>query len=269
MKRILLWLVVAVLGCKAPPAAPTELEELCSYIFTHATDGLDEADYEGANISDELLIEGLDNLKVWLDHDLASTLEGYSVESLSTEMVEEFDESGRGADFLLGAAVATESEFCSERVAEALVTDDQSVIWADNYDTFERSYISDPSCFPTRECTWLEGTSYGESTWAGIVDVKSLSNVQFRWVRSSYGWMMVQRSWLDTPAEVSWEGVDVFGQYFVAVVIPNGEQTIRMQATWIDTEYGVLPVSEDFAKQQIVVSMQNTGAQLETWMEEN
>ena len=146
---------------------------------------------------------------------------------------------------------------------------DQSVIWADNYATFERTYTSDPECFPTRECTWLEGTSYGESTWAGIVDVKSLSNVQFRWVKTSHGWMMVQRSWLDAPAEVSWEGVNVFGQYFVAVVIPSGEQTIRMQATWIDTEYGVLPVSEDFAKQQIVVSMQNTGAQLETWMEEN
>ena len=260
----------ALFACKPPPPAPTELEELCSYIFSHAKDGLedDSQGHFGTNSTDQL-VQGLENLKDWLDQDLEATLEGYSVDSLSTDMVEEFDQSGRGADYLLGAAVATESQFCPERVVEALVTDDQSVIWEDNYAVFDRTYTEDPSCFPSRECTWIEGQSYGESSWAGLIDIQSLSNVQFRWVETSYGWMMVQRSWLDSPAEVSWEGVDVFGQYFVAVVIPNGEETIRMQATWIDAEYGVLPVSEDFAKQQIVVSMQNTGAQLETWMEEN
>jgi hypothetical protein len=267
MKNLAAIILVSSIGCKPPPPAPTDLEELCSYIFTHARDGLDESDNSAEDT--EQLAEGLENLKDWLDQDLAATLEGYSVDSLSTDMVEEFDESGRGADHLLGAAVATESEFCMERHVEALVTDDQSAIFADNYNVFERTYTSDPECFPTRECTEVQGQSYGESSWAGLIDIKSLSNVQFRWVETQYGWMMVQRSWLDTPAEVSWEGVDVFGQYFVAVVIPAGEQTIRMQATWIDAEYGVLPVSEDFAKQQIVKSMQDTGAHLETWMQEN
>ena len=259
------------LGCKPPPPAPTELEELCAYIFSHITDGLEEDEQSGfGNREPEAqLVEGLENLKDWLDVDLEDTLEGYTVESLSSDMIQEFDQSGRGADHLLGAAVATESDFCSERLVEALVTDDQSEIWADNYAVFERTYTSDPSCFPTKECTWLEGQSYGESSWAGLIDIESLSNVQFRWVETSYGWMMVQRSWLASPADVSWDGVDVFGQYFVAVVIPDGERTIRMQSTWIDAEYGVLPVSEDFALQQIVVSMQNTGSQLETWMEEH
>ena len=267
MYRITVSIVLLTVGCTPPPPAPTELEELSSYIFTHARDGLNE---EGSKSDDtDQLAEGLENLKDWLDIDLAATLEGYSVDSLSTEMIQDFDQSGRGADFLLGAAVATDSQFCTERYVEALVTDDQSVIYADNYNVFERTYDSDPSCFPSRECMEVEGQSYGEATWAGLIDVISLSNVQFRWVETQYGWMMVQRSWLDQPAEVSWEGVNVYGQYFLGVVLPNGDSSIRMQATWIDTEYGVLPVSEDFAKQQIVKSMQDTGQQLEVWMEEN
>ena len=269
MRTILPLVFLCSLACTPPPPAPTELEELCAYIFSHQMDGLDEDDSSHGSDPEAQLVEGLENLKDWLDQDLEATLEGYTVDSLSSDMVSEFDESGRGADHLLGAAVATESDYCTERMVEALVTDDQSVIWEDNYKTFERTYTTDPSCFPTRECTWVEGQSYGESSWAGLVDVESLSNVQFRWVETSYGWMMVQRSWLDSPATVSWEGVNVWGQYFVAVVIPNGEETIRMQSTWIDAEYGVLPVSEDFALQQIVVSMQNTGSQLEEWMEAN
>ena len=80
----------------------TELEELCSYIFTHARDGLDEETSKSEDT--EQLAEELENLKDWLDIDLADTLEGYSVDSLSTEMIQDFDQSGRGADYLLGAA---------------------------------------------------------------------------------------------------------------------------------------------------------------------
>ena len=256
--RRLVPIVLLGLACKRPPDAPGELEELCEYLFLHMQD--DET---------EELQAGLMNLEAWLDADLQSTSEGYTINKLSLEAIATTGKTSENTDNLVGAAVATESVYGMTRLAEALVTDDQAELWSDNYNVFDRTYDSDASCFPDRECESLTGATYGEATWAGLIDVVSQSSVEFRWVETESGWMMMQRSWLDKPAEVSWESVEVNGQYFLGILLPDGGETIRMQATWIDTDYGSLPVDEDFALNQVVKSMQDTSATLEDWIAED
>jgi len=253
-----LFLVVFVVsGCKPPPPAPEALEDLCAYLFEHMADEDDEA-----------LEEGLVNLENWLVDGLEKTQDGYNIENLSLDAIESTGETGDNTA-LVGASVASVSKHELDRQIQALVIDDQAAIFGDNYVVFDRSYETDESCFPGRDCLHLEGTSYTESSWAGLLDVVSESTVEFRWVETPSGWMMIQRSYLNHPAEINWESVEVNAQYFLAVVLPCKGSSVRLQAMWIDAEYGVLPVGEDFALNQLVQSLQDASGMLETWMDEN
>jgi len=253
-------LITLLVGCKAPPEAPTQLEELAAYVFAHAWDD-----------DTEELEAGVVNLDAWLSKggNLESTIEGYQITQLDQETVDAIDDNDRSVSDLIGASVAHQSAFSPRDLTYTLVMEDQSEVFPKIYDVYEREYDSDPSCFPGHSCTELEAAAESESSWAGLIRVVSKNHIQFRWVETEVGWAMVHRSWLTEPADVSYDGVKVHAQYFLAVTLPDGDGAVRMQATWIDSEYGALPVSEDYAKQLVVNSMQKQGDTLEEWLEEN
>ena len=254
----ILLLSAALTGCKPPPDAPDKLEELCGYLFEHLDD---EDDVE--------MVAGLDNLDVWLGNHLHDTLEGYTISSLDETAVQTLDNQKRSVSSLVGAAVATESNFTPTQITEALILEDQEEIFVDSYQVYNRDWDGDPACFPGRDCTFVEADLHAESSWAGLITVSSHAHNQYRWLDADGGWMMAQRSWMVEPAEVSWDEIQVNAQYYLAITLPASGGAVRLQSTWIDADYGVLPVGEDYAKQQIVKSMQGTHDQLETWLEEN
>lgn len=262
MVRPLPLLVAALLGgCKAPPEAPTQLEELCGYLFEHAWDE-DSAELEA----------GLSNLDAWLatGSNMESTLEGYQITAMTQASVDAIDDSDRSVAALVGAAVAAEHSFSAAEVSRAIVVEDQMEVFPKNYNEYSREYSEDPECFPGIDCIELTASSESQSSWAGIIKVWSENFIQFRWVEhETLGWVMVHRSWLTEPAEVSLDGVEVNAQYFLAITLPEGKGSTRLMATWIDSDYGALPVSEDFAKSQIVKSMQKQGDDVEEFLEEN
>ncbi len=245
-------------GCKAPPEAPTQLEELSGYLFEHAWD------------EDTLELEaGVLNLDTWLKTgtNLESTLEGYQITAMTQESVDAIDDSDRSVDALVGAAVAAEHTFDAGEVSQAIVVEDQMEVFPKNYKDYSRTYSDDPTCFPGIDCLSLTADSSSESSWAGLITVKSDNHIQYRWLEvEDVGWVVVHRSWLKEPAEVSLAGIDVFAQYFLAVTVPRGDGSLRLMATWIDSDYGALPVSEDFAKSQIVNSMQKQGEDVEEFL---
>ena len=244
-------------GCKPPPQAPQELEELCAYLFHHMAD---EPDEDGAMLEFEA---GITNLDAWLNkgNNLENTLEGYQITALDSEAVDALgNQSARGVDELIGAAVAIDHPFGRKRMAFATVVADWAKVVPENYDEYYREFDKDPSCFTDRSCTELEASAYGASSWAGLVDVETWNDIEFRWVETDIGWVVAHRSWLTRPGNASWDSLEIHAQYFLGITLPNGDNdSIRLMSTWIDTEYGVLPVSEDFAKQQIVTQMQNQG----------
>ena len=91
----------ATVGCKPPPDAPVDLENLSEYIFAHMGDE-DTAELEA----------GLPNLRLWLETDdnLESTLEGYrsKFERRICQSLDDVDRSIR--DSLYGVVVAYEYE---------------------------------------------------------------------------------------------------------------------------------------------------------------
>ncbi len=259
MRRVHLPLFAALsLGCAPPPEAPAELEQLCNYVFTHFDDEDPEA-----------LVAGLDNLDAWLSKgdNLASTIEGYQIDNLTAEAVEPIDTSSKKVTGLVGAAVANQHEHGLRPMAKASVVDPWGEVIKANFDVYERNYYRDERCFPSRDCLRLGATSYGESKFAGLIKVTSRNRIQFRWVETDLGWVMLHRSWLTEPADASLESIEIHAQYFMALTLPDGDDTVRVQATWIDADYGPLPISEDGAKREIVRSMSKQGEALEEWLD--
>ncbi len=80
MTRSLFLVGVLVVGCKRPPDAPNELNQLTGYLFVHAADD-DHTELKA----------GFDNLRPWLEKRLEDTTDGYTVNNLSQNEVNTLD----------------------------------------------------------------------------------------------------------------------------------------------------------------------------------
>ena len=258
-RRLMAAFLLTLVGACAPPAeAPDQLEDLCTYVFTHFDDDDPEA-----------LEAGLVNLDAWLaDGDnLAQTVEGYQITNLDSAAIQGIDTSTDKVSGLVGAAVAKEHPWKLRDMAVATVTADWAEVVPKNYDVYERTFSKDESCFPGKDCKRISATSYAEAKFAGLVQVVTRNRIQFRWVESEeLGWVLLHRSWLTEPAEVSIDSINVYAQYFLAVTLPDSNNTTRMMATWMDADYGALPVTEDGMKREIVKSMSKQGDAIDEWL---
>lgn len=253
---------ILAISCKAPPQAPENLEDLCKYLFARI-DADDDAE----------LSAGLVNLHDWLhteDH-LEQTSEGYQVHNIEQEAVNNLDNVERiVGEKQMGAAVAFRHNFDILEVARASFIDHWPTVSGSDYEVYDREFTEDPACILNKTCSWIEYDNYSISSWAGIVTVESDLHGQVRWVSTEYGDMIIQRTWMKTPAIITPEslGLRVDAQYFVSAILPTENGSIRSNATWIETEYGVLPVSEDWAKSQIVSTMVSQEEKIEVWLDE-
>ena len=249
-------------GCKPPPPAPEKLEELADYIFAHADD---EDQIELSN--------GLDNLDVWLSKggNLESTTEGYTVSQLQKSSVSDLGHKNTDVSKLIGAAVAIRHTASMKQIAKTTVVEDWSEVAKGTYAEYTRSYNNGPNCFPDKSCEEVTASAYSRSSWAGLIDVESRNKIDWRWVFSeeSETWYLVHRSWLKEPATVTPDnlGIEVYAQYFLGVAIPGKNETVRLMVTWIDSEYGAIPMSDDTIKSNIVSSLQDQGEAIEKWNE--
>lgn len=261
MRRLLPLLCLPLLACKGPPPAPTELDLLGNYLFRMS----DPAEYD-----EERFVEGLRNLDAWLQQNTAGALEGYAVDTLDQDIVDSLDIGALSTDALVGGAVAVGHAFPEHPVGIATAWGDQQEVLQGNYDIYVRNYVGNPDCFARMECDWLEASSASQSKWAGLVKVESVNWIQFRWVEVDGQPWMIHRSWLTEPAWVNLESIKLNAQYLLAITMPadwyGDGGSIRMMTTWLDAQYGVLPVSEDEARRQIVKSMRDQGEMIDGWL---
>jgi len=253
-------------GCGAPPQAPAKLENLCDYVFGHADDEDPEA-----------VIAGLENLNLWLEKpgNLESTSEGYTISKLAKESVNDLKYNTNrtpNVNGLIGAAVAIRHDIGMKAVAKTTVVADWEKVAEGNYDEYRRNFgDQNENCFPKKNCELLTASSYSSSKWAGLIEVESKNKIDFRWFYSEEldEWFLVHRSWLTEPATVTPDtyGIDVQAQYFLATTAKVDGKTVRLMATWIDADYGAIPITEDGVKSQIVTSMQKQGEQVDEWNE--
>ncbi|MBM74559.1 MAG: hypothetical protein CMK59_04090 [Proteobacteria bacterium] len=241
-----------IFGCTPPPQAPDNLEQLSDYLYKHSFDEDTEA-----------LEMGVENLKIWLskDQNLSNTIAGYQVNKLKDESVANLDEKERSIqDTLIGAAIAYEHTVSFEDIIDTCFVNNWAEVYDGTYEVYDRVFSEDPSCLLNKACTQISYTTESESKWAGLISVTSETHGELRWVNiPDIGWTFIMRNWLYKPALVEPEsiGIVVNAQYYLMMMYPSDNNTlIRTSMTWIDTDYGILPFDEDWAKNQVISNMQ-------------
>lgn len=253
--RPLIILLLAT-GCKAPPDAPQELDELVGYMFANV-----------ANEDTAPLEAGSENLALWLDARLEDTLEGFTVNELTADGIESLEDGERSIEGVAGAAVGHESPFTVEELGITQIFSNPTDVYPDTYEDYERDYHTDEDCFRSGECDWLEFDTHATQKFALGLTVQTNSRVQFRWVESELGAGLVQRSWLHTPADVSLDFLKLHEQFYMWAFIPTENGSRSVQATWVVAELAGAPVPEAAALQMVVDSMRTTAETLDIFIE--
>lgn len=249
--------LLTVAGCKELPEAPETLDELCAYVYEHHAD------------EDPLALQtGLEQLTDWLEGHPDEALEGYTVDSPGEAVLDSLDDVDRTTAEMVGLAVTRVSQHPIEDSTHCLVVMDQSEIYTDTYDNYERSYIGDPQCFMDRECLRVDSLEHLESSFALGVKSTSEAHNQYLWVELERGWAMVHRNWQMEPPEVNLGWLEVDEQIYLNILMPGDDGIWRIQAQW--TVYAQdNDVPEDLAANMVVDFLVKCHDDLEAWLDEN
>lgn len=247
---------VCLVGCKRPPEAPQELDELVGYLFEHV-----------ATEDPAYLEVGAANLSAWLDSHLEETVAGYQVNNLSNDGVAALGEGEKDLDALAGAAVGAESAHSVEDLGVAITVDDPTEMYPDTYVSFDRVYAGDPDCFVAGDCASLAAETHGDMAYALGLQVQTHSMVQWRWVDTDAGRAMIQRTWLREPATVSLDFLSVEQQYYVWMFLPVDGGSRSIQATWVVATLTGSAVPEGVALDLVIDSMAKGAEDLDLWVD--
>jgi len=215
-------LLLAVSGCKRPDDAPEDLDALCAYLFAHHPDDDPDA-----------LVAGLVELEEWFEISWVDG-EGYVINPLSEQAVDQVDEVDRSAVDMTGVAVGTVSSHDLDDAVRAWAATDQDVVYPKMFSWYEREYVGDVDCFMDRDCLRLEAEERYESKFALGLKTEVHGYNQYRWVELDRGWGMVHRFWMMEPPNANSQFLEVDEQFYMNVVVPaQGGGHWRMQSMWI------------------------------------
>ncbi|MFZ9886289.1 MAG: hypothetical protein ACO3JL_02200 [Myxococcota bacterium] len=260
MNTRILVLVMAFVGCTpAPETAPSDYEDLLRFVFAHFRDDDPAA-----------LREGIEKLGEFMtDPAFRESAEaGQYVNPLSEESVDALDDQDRSAAALEGVTVVTPSPHSPQTIAATITWEGFAEVIADSYDVYEREFDQPSACFADKSCSLLRAESYSESQWAGLVEMKTRYNIEFRWVETSLGDVWLHRFWLVEPAGDP-GGVQMRNNYYVAAALPDAMGCARVHSNWFDLDFGALGLSEDFAIDTLLNNMKADAARVDQWITEN
>jgi|GEM_PF-1241857 len=279
-------------GCSSPPEAPDDLESLLGFIFEHMDDE-DPAE----------LIAGLENLHEWMQDDanLQKSREGLLINNLPQSALQTLDGKERSTRGLEGITVTTKSGFCARSLASLLTWEDFGST-LDNFSMYERTFTSDPTCFGSRDCLKVRADSHTKSAWAGLVGMESKYGIQFRWVKTKVGWMMLQRFWLKDPVNGDQLEVKMKANYYIGIIMDDGERageaispafrraangilgnagddidadqkklsqagTLRIHANWFNVDTGLITLPKATIREVLINNQVNDAERHDNWLE--
>jgi hypothetical protein len=260
MKRVLPRLLAPGLllgGCR-PAEAPATLDELSAYLFAHVADEDDEA-----------LVAGTENLRVWMDANLEATLAGYTIDNLDQETVDALpDGLQRDLVDLVGAAVGNDSAMDAEENTFAVTWPEQEEIYPDTYVSYDREFTENTrECFLAHDCDWLVSLTESVASYPLNIEMSMGFWAQYRWVPTEQGNALVYRTWLDGPAEISTDLLTVDSQFYLGVILPAGDRSVRLMATWMVATIASASVPEGLALDMVIDSMVEQAATSDAWLQ--
>ncbi len=249
-------------GCKAPPDAPTELDELTVYLFRNW-----EAQEEGAL---EVGMFNLQALFAHMDLDVGHGDRSYQIQSLTSGDLGDIT-IPEGADpaVCLGLGLVAGSAF---------TPDDQTPVEPFAPEVYDRIFLepSDPSCFPGRDCTVLR-TNNVITKKNSMMEIPYEMIKDYRWVELSEDgvpgsgvWGILGRTWLEERG-VGESGNNTIEQsYSIDVFLPGahgGWAAYRYLGLWNETTGAVEDPEAVMALS--LFGMDGMFDETEEWLEDN
>lgn len=224
-------------ACRAPDA-PEDFDALNSYLYMH---------FESP---DRFVEEGLNNLIEWLPTHEQELKEGYRVSNLSDEAIETTGQTPPSQ--LIGIALGVDYGHAVDDVAYASfsVHPEDLDPEAENYNI--RIYHTDVPCFLAHECDVVQYSGEVQSFLPLGIEVISYIFSEARWVETDWGTAYIQRRWQTQTPEISVDWAHVSGEYGFIITLPkqnDTDNTLRIEATWMDMSIDGLPIPEDLAIQ--------------------
>ncbi len=250
-------------GCQPPEEAPTELNELSSFLFAHWEDE-----------DDTLRAQGLQNLYAFFeDVDLSQGYNdlAYGLDPLTDEDIDVPHPDADPED-QLPVGLVTPSAFTPAEHAEVIVLEDQTPVEPNSPDTYDRDFHdpSDPSCFPSRDCTVIRSLNDIVKDNA-IMTIPYEMDKDFRWVPIRLDdedtWAILGRSWCEEPGYGDQGNTSIDQSYSIDVFLPGEGGAIRYMALW---SASTIPgVEEDVIQGTITFGMHQIFDATEEYLEDN
>jgi hypothetical protein len=241
----LLAVAATIAACKGPDPAPAELDALCAYLYDHVDDEDDAA-----------AIEGVENLMAWVDGGYAEMSDGYEVENLYQSTLDEIGD-GHDASVVAGAAIASSADDLDlPPVVDSLILADQLEVYAETYESYDRTFDGDADCFAARGCDWLEMDNRSVATLPIIGAIEVAMHAQERWIETSRGPVLLHRGWLAEPSNNAL--MDLPAEYHLSVTYPATDGGVmRAQALWADVKLIGIQVPEGSMLKTLVKNLVN------------
>lgn len=252
-----LWMLSCAPSLEPPPE---DYDSLLRYLFTHMMEESTTDVAEGA----EQLIE------LVADEEVRKRGEqGHSLASLSDASVDGLDETPRTADDLMGLGVLTVSPHSPVDIACTLIWEDFGEIVKENFEAYSREFDEDPTCFCTQTCTSANASSDTKSNWAGLIQMEASYRIQFRWLDSAAGPVLLHRFWLKEPAGEP-GGVNMQSNFYLGVTFADGTGgATRVHASWFAVDLGTLNGAEDLVFGSTIDTIRNDAKRIDDWISEN
>ena len=221
------------LACSPAPEAPTELSDLCAYLFR---------EYE--NPDPRVRGAGMANLRdFFTDVDLEQSWQdlSYAVDDLTEADVVDVERPDVDPADTLPVAMVTGSAFSPVEHTAVVVLPDQTPVEPHSPNLYDRTFVepTDPSCFPDRSCEVLRATNdiYRENAFVSLMH---FTHKDFRWVElgaeeGSGEWGILARSWLPESAVGDSGNVQVTQNYSIDVFLPVDDGAVRFLALYAET----------------------------------
>jgi len=265
-------LLVMAIGCKPPPEAPTELDDLSAYLFRNW-----ETEEEG------VLEVGMYNLQQHLsgiDLDVGFNDRSYQLTVLADSDIDDAVTTPDGADpaDCLGVGVVAGSLFDPDQQTLAIIQADQTAIEPNSPGQYDRIFLdpTDPSCFPDRSCTVLR-TNNDLRKENALMDIPYEMIKDFRWVELSVdgepgsgSWGILARTWVPERGVGEGGNNTIEQSYSIDVVVPavNGDwAAYRYMGLWSQST-GTIE-GEDLVMGALKMGMSDLFEQTDEWLEEN
>jgi hypothetical protein len=211
-----LWLV----GCaQAPEPAPDDLDGLTRYLFRHYDD-------------DAALGEAVDKLAVILDtQGRDDGLDGWRIENLAEEDTQLIEHPNGPLADMLGVAVTHVSRHPISVHGRSVLEDDQKWLDPKGYVTYDRRFVAGQAEFSNHTAGLETHNTIEKSGGFGIV-IPFESTRGFTWASGTETDALIGVGGMTNEA-CSDNGKNCILQSFaLEVFIPDGDETLRLNAVW-------------------------------------